>query len=247
MARYIDGIKVSSNVKDLSGGVYGMLTVTHLAGRRQIGKSKYIVWGCICECGKETEVVSQKLISGHTRSCGCLQIETARKMLLKHGWNSTKEYKAWQRVKSRTLSPSNPDYAVYSVLGISENFANDFTKFLEDIGPIPNDMEGVVSVDRIDNSIGYFEGNVRWATQSQQARNKGMKSGNKSGVTGVRNHNERHWAASWCDLDGKRRIKYFSIEKYGDELSFLMACEYRQHQIDLLNLAGAGYTENHGK
>jgi hypothetical protein len=31
-------------------------------------------WKCICECGKECIVITDKLMSGHTKSCGCNKI-----------------------------------------------------------------------------------------------------------------------------------------------------------------------------
>tara|TARA_R110000744_G_C19371770_1_gene563191 strand:- start:51900 stop:52061 length:162 start_codon:yes stop_codon:yes gene_type:complete len=38
---------------------------------------------------------------------------------------------------------------------------------------------------------------------------------------------------------------YYNLS--GAELALMLAVEYRQHQIDLLNLMGAGYTDSHGK
>ena len=39
--------------------------------------------------------------------------------------------------------------------------------------------------------------------------------------------------------------KCFNADKLGEELAFFMACEYREHQMMLLNLQGAGYTDHH--
>lgn len=36
-------------------------------------------WHCICNCGKELDVDTRNLNSGHTQSCGCLQKEKASK------------------------------------------------------------------------------------------------------------------------------------------------------------------------
>lgn len=36
-------------------------------------------WHCICDCGKELDVDTRNLNSGHTQSCGCLQKEKASK------------------------------------------------------------------------------------------------------------------------------------------------------------------------
>lgn len=49
---------------NLNGQTFGRLTVLN-----QTGKGK---WHCVCTCGRETDVLQYDLISGHTRSCGCL-------------------------------------------------------------------------------------------------------------------------------------------------------------------------------
>ena len=36
-------------------------------------------WHCICDCGKELNIDTRNLNSGHTQSCGCLQKEKASK------------------------------------------------------------------------------------------------------------------------------------------------------------------------
>lgn len=55
--------------KDLSGKRFGRLTVLRETG--QI-KSSYVVWECRCDCGNIKFVPSCNLISGNTKSCGCL-------------------------------------------------------------------------------------------------------------------------------------------------------------------------------
>lgn len=254
MARYIDGVKVGGNTKDLTGKRFGRLVVTHLEGRREDRHNRPLVWACKCDCGNTSTAVASDLGGGKTKSCGCLGQESRKEHQDRfsrenttHGLSGTKEHSAWKRIKARVFRKSNPDYDTYSKIGMSDSFADDFTAFLEDIGRIPDCLEGRVSVDRIDNTKGYVEGNVRWATDKEQARNKGMYTNNKSGVTGVYNQQGKYWVARWYVSPKKQKSRYFSIKKYGDELSFLMACEMRDVAIRRLNLLGAGYTENHGK
>jgi len=52
---------------------------------------------------------------------------------------------------------------------MAAKWLNNFPAFLAHIGPKPG-LE--YSVDRIDNEGGYAPGNVRWATASEQARNR---------------------------------------------------------------------------
>jgi hypothetical protein len=51
---------------------------------------------------------------------------------------------------------------------MSESLANDFMKFYKEVGKMPTEYH---QIDRIDNNKGYVEGNLRWATRSQQQRN----------------------------------------------------------------------------
>lgn len=62
------------NKKNIIGERFGRLTVLKEAGRSAGGQ---VLWLCQCDCGKETTVVSSKLINGTTQSCGCLQRERA--------------------------------------------------------------------------------------------------------------------------------------------------------------------------
>jgi hypothetical protein len=36
-------------------------------------------WNCVCECGKQVEVIRKNLLNGNTKSCGCLNIEKTKK------------------------------------------------------------------------------------------------------------------------------------------------------------------------
>lgn len=55
-----------SRIKDLTGQVFGRLTVMNL-----YGSDKTALWSCKCECGNYVVVPRGSLISGRTKSCGC--------------------------------------------------------------------------------------------------------------------------------------------------------------------------------
>ena len=55
--------------KNLVGKRYGRLLVIDRASNR---KNNRVTWNCLCDCGNRTEVLTPSLISGNTKSCGCL-------------------------------------------------------------------------------------------------------------------------------------------------------------------------------
>lgn len=58
----------NSQIKDISGMRFGRLTVLSLAGIKHGAR-----YNCVCDCGNEVVVRSYSLLSGETKSCGCLQ------------------------------------------------------------------------------------------------------------------------------------------------------------------------------
>jgi hypothetical protein len=58
---------------DLTGQAFSRLTVAALDHRE--GTLRF--WQCLCECGKTAIVQTRSLVSGNTKSCGCLKSDTA--------------------------------------------------------------------------------------------------------------------------------------------------------------------------
>lgn len=58
--------------KDLTNQTFGRLTALYPNGK---DKDNRIIWHCLCECGNECDVSSHCLLNGHTKSCGCLNLE----------------------------------------------------------------------------------------------------------------------------------------------------------------------------
>lgn len=232
-----------SQLIDMTGKRLNRLVVLERSENRS-GRSR---WLCKCDCGNFKTVDGVHLRSGHTRSCGCLMREVIGQVNRSHGLTETFMYRCWRAIKTRCYNKNIPEYERYGGRGIvmAEEWIDDFTCFYKHIGDPPNDGQAY-SIDRIDHSGDYVPGNVRWATATEQARNRGRRSDNTTGYTGVSLSGGR-FTACWKDINGNNRSKSFSIEKYGEELALFAASEYRDKQIMLLNIHGAGYSENHGK
>lgn len=242
---------------DITGEKYGKLTAIRNTGKKNTNGC--YIWEFACDCGNHTEReignLRHKPDSAQCQECTFKQTGDRNRT---HGTpKNDKVYKTWLKIKERCFNINDKSYSNYGAKGITmqEDWVDDFVKFRDYIGRPPDDGKKY-SIDRIDNSKGYEEGNIRWATTHQQARNKTKHISNTSGKTGV-NIEHKMWpdgincttyaVAQWKDINGKNCKKCFSFKKYGEELAFFAACEYREKQIMLLNLQGAGYTENHGK
>lgn len=111
---------------------------------------------CLCECGQITFVLRQHLISGHTKSCGCLDTEKKTR----HGLYYHPLYKVYAGLKNRCENKDNPAYKNYGGRGIKCGWET-FEKFYKDmcIG-----YKNGLQIDRINNNKGYCKSNCRWTT-----------------------------------------------------------------------------------
>lgn len=64
---------------DLKGQKFERLLVLEAAGKDHRGNR---LWKCLCDCGNFAEVITWRLRSKTTRSCGCIQLESARNINL---------------------------------------------------------------------------------------------------------------------------------------------------------------------
>lgn len=153
------------------GKVFGKLTVLLEAGRSNDRQRTYV---CQCECGTRATVISGNLKKGNTRSCGCDRkkacADRMRSLNFKHGQTQTKLWRTWRGVLDRTTVVTSAHFKRYGGRGITVcDEWRHFEVFAKDVGDPTTDSH---SLDRIDNSRGYFPGNVRWATAKEQAHNR---------------------------------------------------------------------------
>lgn len=176
--------------RDLTGMSFSRLTV--------IGEARKHYWLCRCECGVEKSIYQSNLISGRTRSCGCLNRENLN-VKGTHRKTGTEAYRVWAAMKARCYRVTSKDYPNWGGRGITvcDRWKNSFENFLEDMGDRPPGF----TIDRIDVNGNYEPGNCRWATKEQQSRNK------------TNNHvitfnGESACISEWAERVG---IKYFTI------------------------------------
>lgn len=162
--------------EDLTGRRFGRLSVIAFVGIHSDPNGTSVkMWRCRCDCSVEVVVRQGKLKSGHSRSCSCLQKDTASANATRHGYAPTRStahpiYKAWLSMKSRCTYSDRKDYKYYGGRGVSIGSRwLSFDNFLEDMGPT---WGPGLTLDRIDPNGNYGPGLCKWSTQAEQASNK---------------------------------------------------------------------------
>lgn len=94
---------------------------------------------------------------------------------MKHGMSYTKLYKSWASMKCRCDFPDELHKKYYSDKGIKycEEW-KDFCNFRD--WALENGYVEGYTIERIDNSKGYFPENCKWIPASEQNKNKTNKS-----------------------------------------------------------------------
>lgn len=149
---------------DLTGQTFGDWRVLGVSHKNEYGA---IYWMCLdTTTGEKRSVRAANLTGGLSKSAGHRQ----RRAVTIHGMNGTPTHKAWENMKQRCLNPNHRSYKDYGGRGIKvhEPWLHSFEQFLADMGVRP---EGK-SLDREETNGDYTPKNCRWATSTQQLRNR---------------------------------------------------------------------------
>lgn len=151
------------NVKDMTGQQCGSLKVIRRStGDLTVGgnsrKRKLAKWICVCACGKTAVAVGTDLRNGKTKTCGCrTSIKSRRNFQGYKGIGKALWRNAIQNAEQRGYEFSVSIEYMWCRFALQQGRCAMSGMNLE-----LSHHKRTASIDRIDNDIGYIEGNVQW-------------------------------------------------------------------------------------
>lgn len=150
------------------GDVFHRLTVIEEVfsspsnGRKLLAK-------CACN-GNIKEYAVRNIYGNKTVSCGCLQKETMKSLMTKHGLYKDPLFLKYKSMRERCLLKNNSHYTSYTDVTLCTTWENSYEEFKN--WSLSNGYLPELQIDRIDNSLGYSPENCRWVTATINQRNR---------------------------------------------------------------------------
>lgn len=143
---------------DYQGQRFGRLTVVGQSFRQHNRRH----WPCKCECGKLTSVATSHLVTGHTKSCGCLEDESRGKSRISHGQSRggyiSTQYHLFLKAKERSKRKNVPFNLTLDDIEVPTHCPLLGTLLVRNIGMVGHDS---YTIDELIPGIGYIPGNVQ--------------------------------------------------------------------------------------
>lgn len=133
----------------------------------------------------------------------------------RHGMSYSPEYVIYIAAKARCTNPNSQRWYTHGARGIKFLF-NSFEEFIAEVGLRPSKEH---SLDRWPNNDGNYEvGNLRWATRSEQQKNKrqftwGIKARKANGKGYYWHKGAKKWMARIKHMRKNIYLGLFSKEK----------------------------------
>ena len=156
--------------RDFTGQRFGRLT----AISRVTEYGKPTKWRFRCDCGNEVEINIYSVLSGLTKSCGCIRREKGHTV---HGGRYDRLHGVWADMLTRCYNDKVKSYKNYGGrgIGVCDEWRNDYAAFRKWAlanGYDPNAKRGKCTIDRIDNDGNYCPENCRWVDMHVQRVNQ---------------------------------------------------------------------------
>jgi hypothetical protein len=146
----------------------------------------------LCKCGTESIIDLTSVKIGKTKSCGCYKLD----LLTTHGGCADDSpdhrlYNIWVGMLHRCDNPRSHAYSNYGGRGISicPEWMN-FTAFRN--WARSHGYEDDLTIERIDNELGYFPGNCTWIPKADQGRHR-------RNIQMVTAFDEAKYATQWAE------------------------------------------------
>lgn len=135
---------------------------------------RQVLLRCLC-CGKTFKVDLQNALRIQQKCC-CIQCSKNLEKDLECFHEKHPLYSRWLSMRQRCYNSNNTNAKNYKDRGIEiEPYLQDFKQYVSYVSSLPNYIENpskYYQLDRIDNSRGYYRGNLRWVDLSIQSVNK---------------------------------------------------------------------------
>ena len=178
------------------GEIHGNFTVIG----EEYRKGRNVIVPIRCACGNEL-TLERGVLRANTQK-GCIKCAS-----ITHGGTGTRLYGIWVKILDRIKHPTG-DNICYAGLSVAEEW-RDFANFRE--WSNSNGYADDLTIDREDNTIGYYPSNCRWTTNTVQSQNRRRSKRSSTGFKGVYYKKYRNGIKIY---ENTRKTPYYTIVIY---------------------------------